>query len=90
MASVSSVSNTNLSTEARINFGKLSETPERAISLQNWHISGQIEAINIEKGYVTFSRSEFSVSPGSIDVNSLFQFSTFLTAEEQIFLYHAF
>ena len=36
-------------TEARINFGKLPETPAKAISLQNLHISGHIETINIKK-----------------------------------------
>ena len=68
MASVSSVGKaqkfqfkfkTNLSTEARINFGKLPETPAKAISLQNLHISGHIETTNIKKGYITFIRSEF-------------------------------
>ena len=86
MASVSSVGKaqkfqfkikTNLSFEARINFGKLPETPVKAISLQNLHISGHIETINIKKGYVPFSRNEFSVSPVSTElpnklVNSLF------------------
>ena len=37
--------NTNLSIEARINFGKLPETPAKAILLQNLHISGQIERL---------------------------------------------
>ena len=78
MASVSSVGKAkksqfkfktqNLSTEARINFGKLPETPYKAISLQNLHISGHSETINIKKGYVTFSQSEFSVSPVSIEL----------------------
>ena len=88
MASVSSVGKalkfqfkikTNLNFEARINFGKLPETPVKAISLQNLHISGHIETINIKKGSVTFSRNEFSVSPVSTElpnklrlVNSLF------------------
>ena len=64
MASVSSVFKaqkfqfkikTNLSTEARIklNFGKLHETTAKVtaktISLQNLHISGHIEIINIKK-----------------------------------------
>ena len=86
MASVSSVRKaekfqfkikTNLRFEARINFGKLPETPVKAISPQNLHISGHIETINNKKGYVTFSRNEFSVSPVSTKlpnklVNSLF------------------
>ena len=55
--------NTNLSTEARINFGKLPESPAKAISLQNLHSQGHIETVNIKRGYVIFSRSEFSVSP---------------------------
>ena len=69
---------TNLSFEARINFGKLPETPVTAISLQNLHISGHIETINVKKGYVTFRRNEFSVSPVSTELpnklvyNSLF------------------
>ena len=58
----------NLIAEARINFGKLPEPPAKAISLQNFHISGHIETINIKKDYVTFSRSEFSVSPVSADL----------------------
>ena len=74
MASISSVGKTqtfqfkikiDLSTEARINFGKLPETPTKAISLQNLHSSGHMETTNIKKGYVTFSRSEFSVYPVS-------------------------
>ena len=91
--------NTNLGTEARIKFGKLPETPAKAISLQNLHISGHIETINISRGYVTFSQSEFSVSPVSIELpnklNMMFiRYSRFplflLTAEEQILLYPAF
>ena len=58
----------NLITEARINFGKQTETPAKAISLQNLHISGHIETINIKEGYVTFRRSEFSVPPVSTEL----------------------
>ena len=64
---------TNLSFEARINFGKLPETSVKAISLQNLHISEHIETMNIKKGYVTFGRNEFSVSPVSTELpNKLF------------------
>ena len=58
MASVSSVGKaqkfqfkmkTNFSTEARINFGELPETPAKVMSLQKLHISGHIETINILK-----------------------------------------
>ena len=60
MASVSSVFKaqkfqfkikTNLSAKARIklNFGKLPGTTAKTISLQNLHISGNIETINIKK-----------------------------------------
>ena len=45
---------TNLSFEARINFGKLPETPVKVISFQNLHISGHIETISIKKGYVNY------------------------------------
>ena len=52
-----------MSTKARINFGKLPETPAKAISLVQLHISGHIVTIDIKRGYVTFSQSEFSFSP---------------------------
>ena len=79
MASVSSVFKaqkfqfkikTNLTAEARIklNFGKLTGTTAKTISLQNLHISGNIETINIKKDYVTFSQREFSVSPVSTEL----------------------
>ena len=89
---------TNLSFEARINFGKLPETPVKAISLQNLHISGHIETINIKNGYVTFSRNEFSVSPVSTELPNRFFLLSLLAipcsfplfppaAKEQILLY---
>ena len=79
MASVSSVFKaqkfqfkikTNLSTDAsiKLNFGKLPKTTAKVTaktnSLQNLHISGRIELINIKKAF-NFSRSEVSVSPVS-------------------------
>ena len=74
MASVSSVFKaqkfqfkikTNLSTEARIklNFGKVPETTAevtaKTISLQNLHISGNIETINIKKAILPLDEVKF-------------------------------
>ena len=56
---------TNLNTEARIklNFGKLPETTAKVtaktISLQNLHISGHIETINIKKAILPLVEVEF-------------------------------
>ena len=74
----------------RINFGKLPETPAKTISLQNLQFSGHIETINIKKASLPLVEVSFqscqhraskqvSLQVINMTVNSLSQFSTFLT-----------
>ena len=52
-------------TEARINFCKLPETPAKAILLQNLHISGHIETINIKKATLPLIEVSFQSLPSA-------------------------
>ena len=56
----------NSSTEAWINFGKLPETPAEAISLQNLHISGHIETMNITAPCNNMRNLKF-ISPPTVE-----------------------
>ena len=74
MASVSSVSNTNLSTEARINFGKLSETPERAISLQIYTFQDTSRQSTLKKATLPLVEVSFQSLPSAL---MLIRYSSF-------------